>query len=554
MSLNFDPRPFDVIGGLTHWSVVMFATLVVVMVTALFTSVLALGLAGPWQVLLHIGGGVQDLLGTSPRRCLALMQLTFREALRRKTLWVFAVFAVLFLFAGWFLSDVTADAELQVKNYVSFVLRTITWLILPVALLLACWGLPEDIKARSLHTVVTKPVRRHEIVLGRMLGYSAISLLVLAGMAVIGYVWINRQMPAAMRSQLTARVPVYGEISFRDNEGNDKDEMGKVLEAGVNTGDESMFRSFIEGATKARAVWDFSNIDPVRLDGEGRLVLESSFQSFRTYKGKIDQQLLCRLTLVKHDDKKKADEKRVQLRPFEVHEFRRNVHDVLAENPSLVDEAGKTVSLADLIDGGKLRVEAECLSGAQFLGMARPDLFIRMPDRPFAVSYFKSVANIGLMAIMVVVLGVMSGCFLKGPVATILAAFIVIVGIWAHGFLVSLVTGRMQYNQNLAMEGRGALDAMLRMHSHQHASITLEDAWSVRIINALDSVELNGLWAIQHIFPDFSLFNTTEYTANAFDVPWAAAMVPSLLTAFGYCLPWTIVGYFSLRLRELEAK
>src|SRR5262245_19003783 len=203
--LNFNPVPFDIAAGLTHWGVVMAAVLIVVFVTALFTSVLALGFAGPVQVIAHIAGGVQDLLGTSPRRCLALTQLTFREALRRKTLWVFAVFAVLFLFAGWFLSNVTRDADLQVKNYVSFVLKTISWLILPVALLLACWGLPEDIKARSLHTVVTKPVRRQEVVLGRILGYSAIGALVLAGMGVVGYVWLKRQLPEAQGSQLTAR-------------------------------------------------------------------------------------------------------------------------------------------------------------------------------------------------------------------------------------------------------------------------------------------------------------------------------------------------------------
>lgn len=549
MSLNFDPRPFDVLGGLQHWAIVMVATLAVVTVTALFTSVLALGLAGPWQVVEHVAGGFKDLFGTSPRRVLALMQLTFREAMRRKTLWVFAVFAVLFLFAGWFLSNVTADAELQVKNYVSFVLRTMTWLILPVALLMSCWGLPEDIKARSLHTIVTKPVRRHEIVLGRMLGYSAIALLVLAVMAVVGYIWISRQLPESMRSQLTARVPVYGEISFRDAEGNDKDARGNALTAGVNVGDEVMFRSYIEGATKARAFWDFSNVDSSRLDGEGRLVLESSFQSFRTYKGNIEKQLLCRLTLV--NPVKKV---RVQLRPFEVHEFRRNIHDILGENKALVDQAGKPVTLADLIEGGSLRVEAECLSNAQFLGMARPDLFIRMPDRPFAVSYFKSVANIGLMTVMVVVLGVMSGCFLKGPVATILASSVLVVGIWAHGFMMSLVTGRMQYNETVPMEGRTALDATYRMYKHLHPSVELPNEWWVRVMRAIDSVELNGLWAIQYMFPDFAMFNTTEYTANAFDVPWAAAMVPSLLTAAGYCLPWLLVGYFSLRLRELEAK
>ncbi len=549
MSLNFNPVPFDVVAGLTHWTVVMVAVLVVVFVTTLFLSVLTLGLAGPAEVLVHIFGGFRDLFGTSPRRCLALTQLTFREAVRRKTLWIFAVFAVLFLFAGWFLSDVTADAELQVKTYVSFVLRTLNLLILPVALLLACWGLPEDIKARSLHTVVTKPVRRHEIVLGRILGYSAIGGAILAGMAAVGYVWISRQLPESMRSQLTARVPIYGEIRFLDNQGSDKDQQGNVLKAGVNTGDESMFRSYIEGNTKARAIWLFSNIDLGRLEAQEGFTLESSFQSFRTYKGNIELQLMCRFTLVNP-----AKNLRVRLNPFEVREFHRNVYKVMEKNETLQDDDGKTVGLAELVDQGKLTVEAECLSSAQFLGMARPDLFIRLPDRPFASSYFKSVAIIGLMMVMVIVLGVMSGCFVKGPVATILTAFVVIVGRWAHGFLIAVVTGRAQHNPDLPFQGAGFFDGLYRIPMHITQSVPLGDSFGFRVMRALDNIELNGLWAVQHLFPNLGLFDTTEYVANAFDVPWAEAMLPCLLTTVGYCLPWIVVGYFSLRLRELEAK
>ncbi len=547
--LNFNPVPFDVAAGLIHWGVVMAAVLIVVFVTALITSVLALGLVGPWQVLVHIVGGVGDLLGTSPRRCLALTQLTFREALRKKTLWVFAVFAVLFLFAGWFLTDATADPDLQVKSYVSFVLRTISWLILPVAVLLACWGLPEDIKARSLHTVVTKPVRRHEIVLGRILGYSAIGGLVLVVMGTVGYLWIKRQLPEAMGSQLTARVPVYGTISFIDNNGSDRDDKGNLRKEGVNTGDENMFRSFIEGNTKARAVWVFSNVDLPRLEQQGGLVLESSLQSFRTYKGNIDRQLLCRYELVNPTTKV-----RVRLKPFEVNEFRRNVYNVLEMNGTLEDEEGKTVELASLLDNGKLRVEVACLSSAQFLGMARPDLFIRLPDRPFAASYFKCLFNIGLMTFTVIVLGVMSGCFVKGPVATILTGFVVIVGRLAHGFLVSLVTGKIDYNPNITMSGRGLLDSLIRIPTHMNPTIELGDKFVYRMVKALDTIELNGLWAVQHLFPDFGSFDATEYVANAYDVPWAESMLPSLMTTVGFCLPWILVGYFSLRLRELEAK
>src|ERR1041384_125754 len=137
MSLSFNPTPFDLAAGVAHWGVIMLAVVIVAFITSLVISILALGFSGPVQLLVHIGGAFSDFFGTSPRRCLALAQLTFREALRRKTLWVFAVFAVLFLFAGWFISDVTADADLQVKNYVSFVLRTINWMIIPVALLLS---------------------------------------------------------------------------------------------------------------------------------------------------------------------------------------------------------------------------------------------------------------------------------------------------------------------------------------------------------------------------------------------------------------------------------
>jgi hypothetical protein len=258
---------------------------------------------------------------------------------------------------------------------------------------------------------------------------------------------------------------------------------------------------------------------------------------------------MCQFTLVNP-----PKNLRVPLKPFEVHEFRRNVYDVMKENKSLQDENGKAVTVADLVDGGKLRVETACLSSAQFLGMARPDLFVRLPDRPFAASYFKSIFNIGLMMVMVVVLGVMSGCFLKGPVATMLTVFIVIVGKVAHGFLESLVTGRVSYNKDLPMQGTGMLDALYRIPMHLTPGVDVDNTFVSRLIKAIDNLVLNALWALQHLFPDFGSFDTTEYVANAFDVPWAEAMLPSLATTVGYCLPWIIVGYFSLRVRELEAK
>jgi hypothetical protein len=56
------------------------------------------------------------------------------------------------------------------------------------------------------------------------------------------------------------------------------------------------------------------------------------------------------------------------------------------------------------------------------------------------------------------------------------------------------------------------------------------------------------------VIPDFTYFDMTPYVANGFDVPWDASLLPSILTTIGFLIPCIILGYFSLQVRELEAK
>jgi hypothetical protein len=46
----------------------------------------------------------------------------------------------------------------------------------------------------------------------------------------------------------------------------------------------------------------------------------------------------------------------------------------------------------------------------------------------------------------------------------------------------------------------------------------------------------------------------SPYVANGFDVPWSAALLPSLAMTLAYLLPCLLIGYYSLTLRELESK
>ncbi len=651
--MSFDPTPFEMLPALMHWALAFGSFLMIIFAVAFLSSFAASGISGPIAVMGRVRDVIVDTIRLSPRRTWALTSLTIKEAIRRKALMVFVIFAILFMFAGWFLSDSEMRPDAQVKVYVSFVLTAITWLVLPVVLLLSCWGLPDDIKARSLHTVVTKPARKNEIVLGRMLGFSVVGTLVLAIMAGVGYIWIQRQVPAD--AALTCRVPVYGTIAFLDREGRP----GK----GVNVGDVWEFRSYVEGATKAAAVWDFQ-ID--NTDAES-LVLESQFEAFRTHKGDVGKGLTGLLTfindirtqsanaletnlemqtlasLVRQGDfnnaageldslseqfaqktlspteygfsqislgfqqfagvtaplqsqrpqlswlkelnqtslqcaqaasagdhasmggvlKKlstifadNADEMKqliVNLRPqgktFQIHEFQRNVQTV-SRKITYYDNESKSMQTVDLFDDltydGKLRVEVQCLDSGQFLGMARPDLFIRLPDRPFYQGYAKAILGIWLMLVLIVVLSVTASSFVKGPVAVMLTFTLIVVGQGFREFMAKLVSGEQQ--------GGGPCESWYRLVFHMNDTSELPDSLLTTSMQSVDGVLINALWLIQNIVPNFSYYQMSPYVANGFDVPWSASLLPSIVITVAYLLPCLLIGYYSLSLRELESK
>jgi len=104
---------------------------------------------------------------------------------------------------------------------------------------------------------------------------------------------------------------------------------------------------------------------------------------------------LCELTLVNP-----ATKLRVPLPPFEVAEYRGDGNQTaVPRTVSYYDSEKKETKTADLltdvVSNGGLRVEARCLNQEQFLGMARPDLFIRMGDGPSPSAFLRRSAACG---------------------------------------------------------------------------------------------------------------------------------------------------------------
>ncbi|HWL08947.1 MAG TPA: hypothetical protein VNQ76_11100 [Planctomicrobium sp.] len=540
-------NPFDLTLGIVYWLLVMVAIVVVGLIVGLVASLAAYGSSGPRRMALTIQRGVRDLTFLSPRRIMAVATLTFKEAQRRKAFMIGLLFLALFMFGGWFLGG--AGSDRAAKPYVIFVMTSMSFLLIVMSLLVSCWGIPADIKARSLHTVVTKPVRRSEIVIGRMLGYIGVLSLVLAVTSAFGYFWIWQKVPASAQNQLIARVPLYAnEVQFLDR-------TGTLSNTGLNVGDIWDYRSFIEGGTNSRAIWKFNNLDVASLKRDGKLRLEQSFEAFRTYKGDINQQLRYTLSLYNPTTKL-----RVPVGTYQVQEHSADAQKTTVEIPAELiyrdsydlDSPEKKVQVFDeLFDNGSLTVEVGALESQQYIGVSHHDMFIRLPDRTFLATYVKASLGLWLLLVLIVIIGTTSSCFVKGPVATILTGSLIFVGFVFRGRIDTVLR---DLAANSAPIGGGSFESLYRLATQMNAVSPLPENIGTDVIKTLDQGVFGMLRVVNALIPDLQYFNTSEYPANGFDVPWAGMLLPSLVITIGFLIPLIILGYFSLQLRELEHK
>jgi hypothetical protein len=539
--MSLQPVDFELIFGITQWAVVFGSFIVMFLIVAMATSIAMHGAAGPGRVIAATLRGFKEFASPSPRRVYAIAMLTFKESIRKKALLVFVVFAVLFMFASWFMASPSDRPDMQVKNFVAFVFIAMNWLVLPVVLLLSCWGLPDDIRIRSLHTVVTKPVRRNEVVLGRMLGFASVGTMILVIMSAVGYVWIQRQVSDNV--ELFCRVPVYAVagpegVKFLDRDGNP----GK----GVNVGDLDETRSFIEGGTRATGIWTFP------LDEEAdTLKFESRFEAFRTYKGDMDRSIRVKYFVVNEEKSL-----RIPLVPFTIDEFGTNEMDV-PRKLTLKDETDPTIKtdydiyddLAVPSDDGKfgaLVIHVQCLDRSQYLGVSRGDFFIRLPDRSFTTGYIKAVIGVWLKVLIIAMFSVTVSAFVKFPVATLFSGSVIIVGVVARDLLDKMLDG--------TQTGGGAAESVYRLLTHMNDTLALPANPLTTSIQLFDHGLQHLLWMVKFVIPDLRSFGMSDWVARGFDVPWDGVMLPSLAITLGYFLPCLLLGYFSLSMRELEAK
>ena len=202
----------------------------------------------------------------------------------------------------------------------------------------------------------------------------------------------------------------------------------------------------------------------------------------------------------------------------------------------------------DQTRGKVLRVEVGCLNDQMFLGMARPDLFIRLKDNPFVVGYSKALLNIGLMLALVIILGVTASCIVKGPVSFFFTLTVFVIGQFFHSLMLRIIGG--------AEEGGGLVESAMLIYQHRNPNVGIDaNEGTKQLVESLDSGVIGILKAARNIIPDFSVFSdASAYIENGFDVPWSSSVLPSIAIFVGFLIPCIVIGAACLKFRELESK
>lgn len=532
-----------------------------------------------------------DLVSISPRRILALAWLAVQESLRRRVLVGFAVFLLILLFAGWFL-DTKSTAP--VTLYLSFVLTATTWLVLLMALFLSALSLPADIKNKTIYTIVTKPVRPGEIVLGRIIGFAAIGTLMLVVMGLFSYVFVARVLNhtheveiASLKSvpndssgsrtgrtslnqnhrheltvdadgngstdiaqghyhNITART-VGDKVTYEMGPPEDlftarvpayatslrfKDRTGQGSERGISVGNEWKYRSYIDGGTLAAAVFTFSDITPERFP-KG-LPIEMTIRVFRSYKGEIEKGILGSLIL-----RNPKTGRTSQIENFRAKDF---YIDSRFINRKLTDQTGKPIDLYDdLVADGQLEIELQCLDDQQYFGVAKPDIYLRARDASFTMNFIKSYIAIWVQMLLVTGFGVMFSTFLSGPVAMMATLATIVMGFFKQ-FVLDVAHG--------AVLGGGPIESSIRIFKQQNLTVDLEPGLATDVVKASDRVFMWVMERITSLLPDFRRFDDVDYVAHGFDIPPEVVLV-QVFTALGYVAAVFAIGYFFLRTREV---
>jgi len=520
---------------------------------------MSLTLGGMCAILAALLPFVVDLARLRLGRVWAIARLSIREGVHRWVMWIFCPLLLLFLVAGWFLP---LRPESQLRSYIQIISWAMTPLLLVTAALLAAFSIPGDVRSQTVATIVTKPVERFEIVLGRFIGYLVLMSAILATMTAISLVsvYLLPVAPASAFESYRARVPLFGKLELRS-----KDPKFKGTE-GLK---EWEYRRYIAGHPQSsqRANWLFDEL-PTRLDERGSVPCEFSFDIYRMRKPEADDGVPVTFVFETRNWDPARQTEYVQERE----DARRRLYqdpaalaaemDRLAERYGIYEVPSKKIVnfrtyTIDVPSGlfrnaqrddfpqrqlPPLNVSLKCEEAGQFVGVARYDLWFVDAEGFFGVNFFKGTLGLWFSLCVVIGVAVALSTYLSG-VISLVTTLLIYLGGYCSDFITKVATAQT--------DSGGPAESFRRMVSNLPPTVD-DPTPTARVAHVFDEGFRWYLRRLLNVLPDVELFALSDRVAQGFDISGTDLLL-RLIVLFGYLLPWGVLAYYLMKSREIAS-
>lgn len=423
----------------------------------------------------------------------AIIILTIKEAVRKKTFLILAIFAAALISSSAFFP--VLDRVSQLKLVEQWTVRAIVLFATLIAIFTTGASLPSDIEEKRIQTLISKPIGKMTIILGKFCGFAAVTAVAILLMGIIGYCYI-RVVHTVGRDDLPP-LAAFPTVTTND----------VAVENGIREPDPDGVRLTSPDEARGRFTWTFRNLDRDRFDDDipCRFLISIS----------IDMVMTGNVRAAARNPETGREIVRTIL-------IKSNVPAELLIPRDLIDDRGKLVVTVD-------KAEPDC-----HLQTRPENLLLYERDAGFEGTYVCGLLTIFAQTLIVTTATLMASAFLSTPVSVFFGLFVFFCGGVYGSTVESLKTSERMV---LRMEEKAAKGERV------HVSPNEINPTVIKISNTIAG-------AVLAVLPDFRRFDYGPTLLNNLDFP--RGTVPgAIVYSFQYVAVFILLGTLVIRSKDL---
>ena len=493
--------------------------------------------------------------GATATRLWAVAVLTFREAIRRKIFLIVLIFAVALVGSAPFLPAMTGESRLRLIEVWSVRAAFVFSLIL--AVFLAGFSITGDIETRRIYTLVSKPIHKVTIFMGKFLGFTlmigaflgATGVLTMAYLRTVAAVSprtgdpkkdfpplrVEPRFEAATWRQdplvvLTSGEKIQGRVAEEAGAVTVTNAMGsrKIPRDEVTEITQPPPRSInitqgywnaelgagkiIGGEKGAALIWEFRGLDKSAFEPDVKARLKIDL-------GRINRPYELEGSIVLHV--RNPTTGATLVKPLTV---KTNQTTDWSFSRDMIDEKGNVVVSLLAADDGLIIIAKSDHTAKSSTAPRAMMLFGR--SELFELSYFKGLVLVLFQSMVILAIVLTATTVLTAPVSILMGILFFFLG-WFWPFLQESVR---DIDTDLASFRKEAVEH--DGHGHSHGPPMFAPPWAMRVSYWVS-------WVTLKLVPNFDLFNMSDYLLKDL-----AVMRRDLVDGFGAMLPRVAVLLF----------